>query len=116
MALLEDQVRTRRVGWMLSRRFGRLVWSPDPLATATASVGELRVAVEVGLRALERAVAQCEEALEVPAADVGLVGVEIEREVDEVGDVDPPDAALEHIDALEHHDVGRADRAATRRR
>ena len=94
---------------MLLSRFGRFVRSQMPLGDRDRLlVGELRVAVEVGLGVLERAVAQLEEALEVPAPDVGLLGVQVEREVDEVRHVDAPAPALEDVHALEHEHVRRA--------
>jgi hypothetical protein len=64
--------------------------------------------VEVRLGALERAVAQRQESLQVPAPRVGLFRVQIQREVDKVAHIDAPGPALKYVDALEHHHVRRA--------
>src|SRR3954463_14303526 len=88
-ALLQNQVRPRARRLDVVEQVGPVRALPDRLGDGQRLlVGELRVAVEVGLGALEGAVAQREEALEVPPADVGLLRVEVEREVDEVGHVD----------------------------
>ena len=67
------------------------------------------VAAEVGLRVAERRLAQPQETLDVPVADVGGRGVDVDREVDEVAHRDRgPARGLQHVEALEQEDVGPA--------
>ena len=66
-----------RVGRMFSRRLTRLIRFQRPSAIATASSSLKRgVAVEIGCRVAEGGLAQAQEALDVPAADDRLVGVD----------------------------------------
>ena len=89
-----------RVGAMLSRRLGPLTAAQMPSAVSRGLlVGQRGEAVEVGAGVLERRAAQGEEPLDVPALDVGLGGVDVDREVEEVrqedlgrGAVGPPPA------------------------
>src|SRR5690606_40740831 len=49
-------------------------------------VGELGVAAEVGARIRERRLPELEEAVHVPALDILLARVDVDGEVEEVGD------------------------------
>ena len=76
-------------------------------------VGDLGEAPEVGARLGEGRVLEGEEPVQVPAADVAGVGVDVDREVDEVAHRQrrgprprPPRGGLEHVKPLQHEDVG----------
>ena len=76
-------------------------------------VGDLGEAAEVGARLGEGRVLEGEEPVQVPAADVIGVGVDVDREVDEVAHRQrrgprprPPRGGLEHVEPLQHEDVG----------
>ena len=72
-----------------------------------AQVGE---AVEVAAGVLEDRSAEREEALHVPLLDVALLGVDVDGEVEVVADeLAGLVADLQHVQALEDHDVGLAD-------
>src|SRR3954453_13966363 len=97
-ALFEDRVGARARGLDVLEQVRPVRPLPDPARDLDRlEVGEHGIAVEVGLGLLEGAVAQREEALEIPALDVVLLRVEVEGEVDEVADVDAPRAAAEHV-------------------
>ncbi len=72
--------------------------------------------MEEGLRIAEGGFAQPHEALDVPAVDQLLVGIDIDREVEEVGDeghelaVLRQLARLQHVEPLEDQDVRPVDR------
>ena len=76
-------------------------------------VGDLGEAAEVGARLGEGRVLEGEEPVQVPAADVVRVGVDVDREVDEVAHRQrrgprprPPRGGLEHVESLQYEDVG----------
>ena len=79
-----------RVGRMLVARFGPLIVSQSVLGLGDRLArGQLGVAGEVGARVAEGGVAQRQEAGDVPVADVGRVGVDVDGEVEEVADREP---------------------------
>ena len=71
--------------------------------------------MEVGLGITERGLAQGQEAVDVPASQHLLVGVDVDREVEEVGHVRDSLAilrqlpGLQHIQAFDDQDVGAVD-------
>ncbi len=101
-----------RVGRMLSRRFTRLMRFHRPSATSMASSsGDFGIAPEIGQGIAERGVAQAQEAVHVPAVQVVLVGVDIDREIEEIGHERNRHAVLRHagrledVEALDDEDV-----------
>ena len=93
------RVARSRVGWMFSRRFGRLIAFHTMCAVETASVSG------------ERCRAQLEETLDVPLLNMFLVGVDVDGEVEVIGDGDGNGAGrgawgLEDVEALDDEDVG----------
>ena len=74
-------------------------------------MGQRGVAREVGLRVAERGLAEPEEAGDVPVPDVGGLGVDVHREVEEVADREAGAAVvadpgrLEDVEPLDDHDV-----------
>ena len=62
---------------------------------------------------MQRRLPQQEEPVDVPAFEIVFGGVDVDREVEEVGDddarLDPaaPRRRLQHVDALDDDDVGR---------
>ena len=72
--------------------------------------------VEIGRRVSERGWLQLEEALDIPGLDVGLLGIEIDREVEEIRHHYRRIAARQqHVEALEHQDVRQPDQLPLRR-
>ena len=76
-------------------------------------VGDLGEAPEVGARLGEGRVLESEEPVQVPAADVARVGVDVDREVDEVAHRQgrgpqprPPRGGLEDVEPFQDQDVG----------
>ena len=71
--------------------------------------------MEVRFRIAERGAAQGEKAIDVPRHQHALVGVEIDREVEEIRDewdrlaVFWQPAGLQHIEALDDQNVGAVD-------
>ena len=111
-SLRSTRVARDRVGRMFCDRLGPLMVSQIRCASATASSsGERAVLGEVGVRVPERRLAQPQEALDVPVADVAGAGVDVHAEVEEVAQgqagaavvADP--RGLEHVEALDDHDV-----------
>jgi hypothetical protein len=74
-------------------------------------VGEPRIAVEVGFRVGERRAAQRQEAADIPRQQHVLLGVEINREIEKVGDerhrlaVLGQAPGLQHIEAFDDQNV-----------
>ena len=75
-------------------------------------VGEGGVLAEVRRRVAEGGLAQAQEAVDVPALDVGQGGVDVDGEVEEVADRQAGAAVVAHaggledVEALDDHDVG----------
>jgi len=73
------------------------------------------VAVEIGGRVAERRLPEPQEALHVPALDQIVGGIDIDREIEEVGDEGNGLAVLgqlgglEHVQPLDNDDVGALD-------
>ena len=69
-------------------------------------------AVEIGGRVAEGGLAEAEEALDIPAPDDRLVGIEIDREIEEVGDerdclaVLGQAPGLQHVEPFHDQDIG----------
>src|SRR6266480_856339 len=78
-------------------------------------VGQRRITMEVGLRIVEGGVAQRQPAPHVPFAQHCLVGVDIDGEIEEIGNdgyrlaVTRQPSGLQHIDALDDQNVGLVD-------
>src|SRR6267142_2692364 len=117
LALCEDQVGT------LARRQDVLVQidkvdaRPDRARSLDrVLIGELRIAMEIGLRIAEGGAAQRQKAIDVPAQQHILVGVEVDREVEKVRHIGdrfavlgwPP--GLQHIEPFDNQDIGLIDR------
>ena len=81
--------------------------APDPArGVDRLVVAQLGVEAEEGVRILEHRRPQRKEPLDVPLFDVGLVGVDVDREVEVVADELRRSAAgLQHVEALDDHDV-----------
>ena len=101
-----------RVGTMFSRRFVRLIRSQSPSAKSDGfALRQGRVAAEIGERIAERRVPEPQEAVKIPAMQVVLVGIEIDREVEIVRHVGNGRAVarqagrLEHVQTLDNEDV-----------
>src|SRR4029453_9448508 len=79
------------------------------------SVRQGRVAVEVGFRIAERSTAQGQESIHVPALQYVLVGVEVDRKIEEVRYEGARlaalrrDAGLQHVEAFDDEDIGPVD-------
>ena len=85
---------------------------PDPCCCfAGLNIGIGRVAVEIGFGILEGAVAEREEAVNIPVAEIGNFRVDINREIEEVRNVGnaapiPRRAAgLQNIDAFDDENI-----------
>src|SRR5580704_17091743 len=78
-------------------------------------VGQLRVAVKVRLRVGEGGAAQGEKAADVPRQRHAFIGIEIHREIEEVGDeghglaVLGQAPGLQHVETLDNEDLGPVD-------
>ena len=87
---------------------------PAAIASASASLS-VGVFVEIGARVAEARLLQVHEALDVPAAHRLLVGVDIDGEIEEVGDegdrlaVLRQVARLQHVQPFQDQDVGPVD-------
>jgi hypothetical protein len=62
--------------------------------------------VEIRSRILEGRCPQGEETFDIPTLDLRRIGIDINREVEEVGDIRPATTALENVQALDDEDVG----------
>ena len=101
---------------MFWREVGAVDGVPDPLGLGDRLVlGERGVPGEVRRRVAERGLAQPQEPLDVPVADVAGAGVDVDAEVEEVAQrqagaavlADP--RRLEDVEALDDDDVGALD-------
>ena len=93
----------------------RVHLAPDRVAErARVVLGVLREEVEEGLRIAQRGLAQVHEPVEVPVLDVLDLRVDVDREVEEVGDDDgrfgtaPARRCLQDVQPFDDHDVGAA--------
>ena len=84
--------------------------SPSAIASASSSL-TLGIALEEGVRIAEGGLAQAHEAVDVPVVDQALVGIDIDREIEEIRHhrhdlaVSRQVARLQHVDALEDQDI-----------
>src|SRR5262245_48731597 len=84
-ALLEDEMRPVPGGQDVLEEIGFVDLPPDPGSLRLGLVvGEIGVPVEVRERVLKRRLPQGEEALDVPPPDVARLGIDVDREVEEV--------------------------------
>ena len=87
VALAQDQVGALARRQDVLVKIGEIDRGPDRVRCLhRLFFRQLRIAMEIGGRVLERGAAQAQEALDIPAPDRFLVGIEIDREIEEVGD------------------------------
>mgnify|MGYP001353347571 CR=1 FL=1 len=86
---------------------------PQPFGDRTGRIGgQLRIAVKEGLRIGEGGLPQAHEAVDIPGVDQVLVGIDIDREVEEIGDeghflaVARQVAGLKDVQPFQDKDVG----------
>ena len=92
-----------RVGRIFSCRLTRLMRVQIDVAVCRGFlVGKLRIAMEVGFRIAERGFAQRQKAIDIPALQHVLVGVEIDREIEKVGHERNRLAVLRQAAGLQH--------------
>src|SRR5262245_20820616 len=83
--LLQDEVRSRARRQDVFLEVNQVDPPPQPVGDLVRlQPTDCGIAVEVRMRVAERGLAQPLEALDVPAPDVGLVGVEVDREIEEI--------------------------------
>src|SRR6218665_1349252 len=115
-ALREDEPGPRARGRDVLRQVGAVDFRPHGQGPGDGLLlGEIGEAPEEGALVAERRLPQVEEAVHVPTADVLLVRVHVDGEVEEVRQEGvrhlPPlqRPRLEHVEPLEDEDVGPAD-------
>ena len=92
-----------RVGRMFSLQILQIDVAPQAFGDGAGRViRQLRVAVEEGFRIAEGGLAQPHEAVDVPAVDQRFVGIDIDREVEEIGDEGHELAVLRQFARLQH--------------
>ncbi|MCY1243264.1 hypothetical protein D9M72_562720 [compost metagenome] len=85
--LLQDEVGTRPRRQNVLVQVLQVDVVPEPFGDRTRRIlADGRIAVEVGFRILEGGFPEAHEAADVPAVDQALLGVDIDREVEEVRD------------------------------
>ncbi len=101
---------------MFSHQVGAVDGVPDPLGLRDGLVvAEAGVLGEVGVRVAEGRLAQPQEPLDVPVADLVAARVDVHAEVEEVAQGQPAAAVVAHpcglqdVEALDDHDVGPLD-------
>ena len=103
-----DRARSR-VGAMLSRRLTPLIVRQMPRAVRRLRRPRAPRTGGSRPRILEDRFAQRQESLDIPRFDVVLVGVDVDRKIEEVRDHDPAGARLQDVQAFDDDDVGPID-------
>ena len=85
-ALAQDEPGAGASGQNIVAQIDHVDPLPNPLCgPGGLRIGEPAIAMEVRTRVLKRGAAQVEKALDVPLADDGLVRIEVDREIEEIG-------------------------------